>query len=207
MNQISEESLNENRSRMMASFSMLYTRRSRLALTNDIRSWPEAGMQKSSEHGPQGGKNRPVPAERIRSNRRQTYPLRGSTAVVIKAGDSGGPCRDLQRIVVNARKSDGGVLGRRIGTASLRKGAVFHARAHAAVPGRPIVSFDAARLVIDPVFLVALPGELLLDRPWPRPHRRVFDGDLVVERVRPGPRPALDQVQVLARALKIGLRS
>src|SRR5262249_24299523 len=52
-----------------------------------------------------------------------------------------------------------------------------------------------------------LPGELLADGPGPRPHGGVFDGDFVFERIRAGPRPTLDQVEVLARALKIGLRA
>src|SRR5262245_33413751 len=70
-----------------------------------------------------------------------------------------------------------------------------------------IVSFDAARLVIEPVVLVALPCEVLPDGPGPGPHGRIFDRHDVFKRVRAGPFPALDQVQVLARALIIGLRA
>src|SRR5260370_16084007 len=69
------------------------------------------------------------------------------------------------------------------------------------------VSFDAARLVINSVRLIVLPGELLLGRPWPSPHGRILDGDLVCKRCSPGPRPALDEVQILPRALKIGFRA
>src|SRR5262245_4991295 len=69
------------------------------------------------------------------------------------------------------------------------------------------VSFDAARLVIDPILLLVLFAELLDDRPGPRPHRRVLDGRLVFKRVGPGPRPALDQMQVLARAAIVVLRT
>src|ERR1700683_1886864 len=72
---------------------------------------------------------------------------------------------------------------------------------------KAVVSFDAARLVINPIFLIALLGEVLLDRPWPRPHGRVFDRDNVFERSWPGACPALDHMQILARPLIIGLRA
>src|SRR5262245_50716896 len=74
-------------------------------------------------------------------------------------------------------------------------------------PRHTIVSFDATRLVVDSVLAVALPAEFLLDGPRPCPHRGIVDRDDVFEGVRPNPGPALDQVQVLARALKIGLRT
>src|SRR6516165_12015201 len=98
------------------------------------------------------------------------------------------------------------VPGCGIGTSSLRKGEFFQA-VSAQPPWEGIISFEAARLVINPVLLIALLGEILLDRPRPGPHRRVFHRDLVRERSRPGARPALDQVQVLARALIIGFRT
>src|SRR5262249_28839115 len=72
-------------------------------------------------------------------------------------------------------------------------------------PRQAVVSLDAARLVIDPVLLVALAGELLLHRPWPGPDSRVFDQDFVREGLWPGPRPALDEVQGLARSEHVGL--
>src|SRR5262249_28847253 len=75
------------------------------------------------------------------------------------------------------------------------------------IPRETKVSFDAARLIVNPVRLVALPGELLLGGPGPGPHGRVFDSDLVCERGRPRARPALDQMQVLARTLKVRLRA
>jgi hypothetical protein len=88
----------------------------------------------------------------------------------------------------------------RIRTTSLDKGALFHepSMQH---PGQAHVSFDAARLAIDPVPLVALPRKLLLDPPRPRPHGRIFDRDVVLERVWRGPGPTgsnLDEVQILA---------
>ena len=95
-------------------------------------------------------------------------------------------------------------LRQRIGTSSLREGALFLAPAMDD-SGETEVSLDAARLVVKPVVGVALPGELLLGGPRPRPHGRVFGGHHVFERRRPGPRPTLDEVQVLARALVIGL--
>ena len=70
-----------------------------------------------------------------------------------------------------------------------------------------IVAFDAARLVVEPVVLVALPRELLLGSPGPGPHRRIFDRHGIFERIGTGAPPALDQMKVLARALVVGLRT
>src|SRR6266853_2614116 len=110
----------------------------------------------------------------------------------------------LQRIRISASRRV--VLGQRIGSASLGKLAVFLARRlHHRRKAK--VSFNAARLVINSVFLFALPGELLLGGPRTCPHGRIFDGDDVFERAWPGSRPALDQVQVLARAPIIGFRT
>src|SRR5258708_37457662 len=74
-------------------------------------------------------------------------------------------------------------------------------------PRETIVSLDATRLGIKSVVLVALPGELFPDGPWPRPYGRIFDRDIIFERARRGTPPAFNQVQVLACALKIGLRA
>src|SRR5713226_7011925 len=109
----------------------------------------------------------------------------------------------LQRILFNADKIRGVVFCCRVRTSALRKGEVFHARSQQQ-RREGIVSFDATRLVIRFVFLVALFGELLFNGPWPRPHGGIFDRDDVLERGWPSPRPALDQVQVLTRTLKIG---
>src|SRR5258706_14949481 len=87
---------------------------------------------------------------------------------------------------------------------ALSKCEFFHARA-TQNSGEAIVALDAARLVVDSVLLVALHAELLLDRPGPGPHSRVFQRNDVFERGRTSPCPALDQVQVLARALIVGL--
>src|ERR1700736_4224324 len=111
-----------------------------------------------------------------------------------------------QRIVLKQKTTLYVVYGSRIGTSSLRKGELFHAPSMQQ-PWEAKVSFDAARLVIKSVLLIALLGELFLDGPWPRPHGRIFDLDLVFERGRAGRRPAFDQMQVLARSLKIGLRA
>src|SRR5438105_4923534 len=70
-----------------------------------------------------------------------------------------------------------------------------------------IVSFDAARLSVYSVFLVVLQNEFLFGSPGPHPHRRVFDGHNIFKGGRTGSRPAFDQVQILARALEIGLRT
>src|SRR5258707_15076932 len=91
-------------------------------------------------------------------------------------------------------------------TSSLRKGELFRTRSpHQS--RQTIVSFDAAGLVIKSVLLIALLGELLAGSPGLSPHRRIFDRDNVLERGRPGARPALDQMQVPARALKVRLRT
>src|SRR5215475_2200832 len=68
-----------------------------------------------------------------------------------------------------------------------------------------IVSLNAAWLVIKSVIGVALPGELLLGGPRPRPHGRILSGHDVFERRRGGPCPTLHQVQILPRTLVIGL--
>src|SRR6516162_9123611 len=73
-------------------------------------------------------------------------------------------------------------------------------------PRETKVSLDAARLGVNSVLLIALPGELLLGGPWPCPNGRIFDSDLVSERVWTRQRPPLDQVQVFTRPLKVGLR-
>src|SRR2546423_14546852 len=89
----------------------------------------------------------------------------------------------LERILFDADKIGGVVFCGRVGAFSLCKGEVFHARrVHQAC--ETIISFDAARLVINPVLLIILPGELLFYGPGPRSHRRIFDGDLVFERRR-----------------------
>src|SRR5438477_13183542 len=84
------------------------------------------------------------------------------------------------------------VRGRGIGTASLRKGGVFHAPSMQQ-PRETIVAFDAARLGIESVLLVALLREFLFESPWPRPHGRILDCDLVGEGPWTGAGPALNQ--------------
>src|SRR5262249_54296547 len=111
-----------------------------------------------------------------------------------------------QRILLNRQHPADSVLGSRIGAASLREGAFFHAPS-LQQPRQAVISLDAARLVIDSVFLLALSAKLLLDGPRPGPHRRILDPDLVRQRPWPGARPALDQVQVLARPEGVGLGS
>src|SRR5882672_7808440 len=69
------------------------------------------------------------------------------------------------------------------------------------------VSFHAPRLVIDPVFLLVLPGEFLRDRPGARPHGRILDRHDVFKRGGAGAGPALDEVLALARAAVVRLRA
>src|SRR3984893_6925155 len=103
----------------------------------------------------------------------------------------------LQRIILSARNTRGAVSCRRVGTSSLCKGELLHARS-TQQPRKGIVSLVAARLVINSVRLLALLDELLRDRPWRRPHGRLLDGDHVFEGVRP------IRVQRSTRFSKIG---
>src|SRR5215831_16490685 len=97
-----------------------------------------------------------------------------------------------QRIVLKQKTAFYVVYGSRIGPASLRKGQFFYAPS-VQQSRKAEVSFDAARLVIKPVLLVALLGELFLHGPRPRPYGRIFDRDLVCKRGRASPCEALDQ--------------
>src|SRR5260370_23992121 len=151
----------------------------------------------------------------LRSDRDGKNPVR---AMICAAGGCGsyGPksalehllilqlfCRVLpQRIVSNGLHITHVVDGSRIGPSSLGKGALFHAPTPQQ-PRQAEVSFDAARLVINSVLLVALLRELLLGGPWPRPYGRIFDRDLVFEGLWPGARPALNEGHVLARTDEI----
>src|SRR5580704_8256988 len=94
----------------------------------------------------------------------------------------------------------------RIDAFPLRKGLFFQAPA-VQQPRQAIVSFDAARLVIDPVLRLVLFDELLLGGPRPGPGVGIVGRDLIFKRGWSGPRPALDEVQVFARPLEIGLRT
>src|SRR5215470_11058553 len=96
----------------------------------------------------------------------------------------------LERIVFNAHEIRRVVLGCRVRAAPFRMSEFLQPRS----PDQPwmaVISLDAAGLVIEPVLLVALSCELLLDGPGPGPHGRVFDPDHVFKRVRPGSGPAL----------------
>src|SRR5262245_54214488 len=68
------------------------------------------------------------------------------------------------------------------------------------------VAFVTARLVIDPIQLAVLPFQFLLHGPGSRPRRRIVDGDRVLERVGVTARPTLDEMEVLARVLKLQVR-
>src|SRR6266852_6092893 len=114
----------------------------------------------------------------------------------------------LQRVLENLGlcKIRRVVRGRGIGTASLRKGEVFDAPSMQQ-PWETIIAFEAARLGINSILLVALPAELLLDGPGPGPHGRIFDRDLVGEGHWSRARPSLNEMQVLARPKGIGFRT
>src|SRR5215471_5834793 len=110
----------------------------------------------------------------------------------------GGPlCERKQRVVRI-------VYGDRIGTSPFRKSGLFNAPSMQK-SRESVVAFNAAWFGINPVLLVALLAELLVDGPRSGPHRRILERDLVGERRRPGARPALDEVQVLPRPEGIGV--
>src|SRR5260370_20274268 len=111
-----------------------------------------------------------------------------------------------QRILVKHKTTVRVVSRCRIRTSSFRKGELLHPPSMQQ-PREAKISFDAARLGIKSVLRVALPGELLADGPGLRPHRRILDGHDVFKRGRGDTGPALDQMQVLPRALKIRLRT
>jgi hypothetical protein len=96
------------------------------------------------------------------------------------------------------------VYSRRIGASPFSKSGLFHAPPMQK-SRESVVALDAARFGINPILLIALPAELLLDGPRPVPHRRILDRGLVGKRHRPGACPALDEVQVLPRPERIGL--
>src|SRR5215469_6990163 len=104
----------------------------------------------------------------------------------------------LERIGLDADKIRRIILGRRVGAKSLRKREILDTR-RLQHRRKRIVAFDAARLVIDAVRLLALLGELLAHRPRPRPHGGVLDGHDILERAGAHARPALDQMHVLPR--------
>src|SRR5215467_2303284 len=111
-----------------------------------------------------------------------------------------------QGIVLKQKTTLYAVDGSWIGTPSLSKGKLLDARSMQQ-SWEPKDSFDAARLVIKPVLLVVLLGELFPGGPGLGPYGRVLDPHLVFERGRPRPRPSLDEVKVLTRALKVSLRT
>src|SRR5262245_62925150 len=79
-----------------------------------------------------------------------------------------------QRIVFDTHEIRGIVFCCRMRAATLLVRYLFGARsAHQA--RMTVISFDAARLGVEPVRLLALPGELLFAGPPTRPHRRIFD--------------------------------
>jgi hypothetical protein len=118
----------------------------------------------------------------------------------------GGRLAQREEIVIKDKTILHSVPGQRIRASSLCKGALFHAPT-VNDSRQTIISLDAARLVKNSVFCVALPGELLLGGPRPRPHGRIFSGHHVFQRRWFGPCPTFDQVQVLARSLIIGFRT
>src|SRR5262249_11618898 len=111
----------------------------------------------------------------------------------------------LQRVALTLVDRDG-TYRSWINTLSLGKRDFSHA-VSLQQPWQTIVSFDAARLGIYSVFLVVLQREFLFGSPRPHPHRRIIDCYGIFKRRGAGSCPAFDHVQILARPLKIGLRT
>ena len=80
---------------------------------------------------------------------------------------------DGQRVFAAvSAETRGPVLGRRIGTAALRESRLLKARAEQQ-RGQAVIPLEAPWFVIDPIRLVVLLGQLLLDRPGFGPYSRV----------------------------------
>src|SRR5437773_1685648 len=104
-----------------------------------------------------------------------------------------------ERIVTGIAGVTGGVVFRgRMRAAAFGERKVVGARAEQQA-WQTVVALEAAGLGVEPVRLVGLPGEVDLDGPRLRPHRRVRDRHGVFERVLVETRPPLDEVQVLTR--------
>jgi len=63
----------------------------------------------------------------------------------------------------------------------------------------------APGLLVDPVRRIALPVQFNPHCPGLRPHRRILDRNLVIERLRVGAREALDDMQVLVGSSVVAL--
>ena len=100
-----------------------------------------------------------------------------STALLLQWVPGGSLCQRKQRVVRV-------VCGSRIGTSPCRKSGLFHAPSMQK-SRESVVAFNAQWFGINPVLLVALLAELLLDGPRPGPHRRILDRGLVGECCRP----------------------
>src|SRR5712691_9116099 len=81
---------------------------------------------------------------------------------------------------------------------------------HASAPQESheaVIALMASGLLVDAIRLRALPGQILPDRPRPRPRRRILDRDDVVDHVLVDTGPPFDEAQVLARPLPIRFRT
>src|ERR1700682_406515 len=96
-----------------------------------------------------------------------------STTLLLQWVPGGGLFQRKQRVVRV-------VYGGRIGTSPFRKSGLFHAPSMQK-SRESVVAFNAEWFGINPVLLVALLAQLLLDGPRPGPHRRILDRDLVGE--------------------------
>src|SRR5947207_7278110 len=81
---------------------------------------------------------------------------------------------------------------------------------HASAPQEshePVIALMASGLLVDPIRLRALPGQVLPDRPRPRPRRRILERDDVVDHGLVDSGPPFDETLVLARTLPVRLRT
>src|SRR5262245_19931043 len=70
---------------------------------------------------------------------------------------------------------------------------------------QPVVALVTARLGVNPILLIRLPVERVLDRPWPRPCRGVLHRGHVFDGVRAGPCIALHDMHIAARPHEVHL--
>ena len=110
----------------------------------------------------------------------------------------------IERIGLRLRRtlqaSESDAFRGRVGAAPFGKRPVVGARSHE-LSHQAVVPLVTPGLVIDPVLLVVLFGPLLLDGPWFRPRRRIFQRGDELDRVRAGTGPPLNQMEVLPSAL------
>src|SRR3989441_10423482 len=148
----------------------------------------------------------------MRSSLQGSNPPRPSNADGQRGGPQradcarGGLAKRLVIVLGEPVSTDDPALWGRRGAAARRERRLLLARA-GEQPDHTSVALVASRLMIKTVRLIRLPAQFELDGPRSRPRRRILDRNGVFERLRVGPGPAFDEVQVLPRSLEVRLRA